>query len=228
MSTFILVHGAWNQGTTWKKTLPILQAPGRTVLTPSLRADAGTRLSDHVTQVEELIAKASGFGGPVTLVAHSYAGVPASQAVIRSGGVDRLVLLDAWLAPAGKSLLDVAPDWFADWCRTSATGDPAMLPIPPLGSIGVPDDSAEAAWLGRRLVEHPLATFTDPVESTLDSQRLDALGVERHALLCVPGTMPFREFAIEAGCAIDEISSGHSVMVTRPVTLARRLLRLGS
>jgi pimeloyl-ACP methyl ester carboxylesterase len=216
VSSFVLVHGAWHQGSAWDLVRPLLEARGHFVGAPSLTARPGTRLRDHVREIEDAVARAAA-SGPVTVVAHSYGGIPAAAASA-SAGAERLVLLDAWLAPAGHSLLDVAPDWFAAWCRDSAAGDPPMLPVPPLWTVGVPDDAPEAAWLAPRLVEHPLATFTDPVETPLDPD-----GVDLHAVVCTPSSMPFRAFAEGAGAAIREIASGHDVMVTEPAQLAALL-----
>jgi pimeloyl-ACP methyl ester carboxylesterase len=157
-------------------------------------------------------------------VAHSYGGIPASQAVMRvNSSVERLVLVDGWLAPAGASLVDVAPEWFRDWCRSSASGEPPMLPLPPLWTIGITDGSPEADWLSPRLVEQPLATFTDPCDVTVDSTELDLRGIDRHAVLCLPASLPFKELAVDAGCHLHEIESGHDVMVTRPDAIANLL-----
>ena len=217
-TTFVLVHGGWHQGSAWDLVTPQLEQRGHAVVAPSLSVAPSTRLPDHVRQLSDAIAVAAA-DGPVTVVAHSYGGVPAAQAVTRMRpAVDRLVLLDAWLAPAGKSLLDVAPDWFSDWCLDSAGGDPAMLPIPPLWTVGVPDGSPEAEWLSPRLVEHPLATFTDPVETELETD-----GITMHAIVAIPSLMPFREFATGAGARVHEIETGHDVMVTRPADLAALL-----
>ena len=222
-TTLVLVHGAWHQRSAWDLVTPQLEQRGHAVVTPSLSVAPSTRLADHVVQLSEAIAAAAA-NGPVTVVAHSYAGVPAAQAVTRMRpAVERLVLLDAWLAPAGRSKLDIAPEWYSGWCLDSAAGDPAMLPIPPLWSIGIPDGSFEAEWLSPRLVEHPLATFTDPVETQLDTD-----GVTMHAIVCTPAMMPFREFAMGAGCQVYEIESGHDVMVTRPVDLAALLHAVSS
>ncbi|MEU8226646.1 alpha/beta fold hydrolase [Kribbella sp. NPDC048915] len=214
MTTLLLVHGAWHQGSSWERVRLELELLGHTVHTPSLRCDPAVRLADHVDQLIDAVDAA---GEPVTVVAHSYAGLPAAQAATRAGRkVERLVLVDGWLAPAGKSLLDVVPEWFRSWCLKEAAGDPLVLPIPPLSSFGV--SGPDAPWLSERLVAQPLAPFTDPVEVGLDTAGLDL-----HAVLCVPSVMPFRDLAQSAGATLHEIETGHDVMVTRPYQLAALL-----
>ena len=43
MTHFVLFHGAWHQGSAWDRVVPLLTEHGHTAVTPSLRADAGTR-----------------------------------------------------------------------------------------------------------------------------------------------------------------------------------------
>jgi pimeloyl-ACP methyl ester carboxylesterase len=221
MAMLVLVHGAWHQGSAWDATRPFLTERGHHVISPTLSHEPGTRLRDHVG---ELVAVIEAAAEPVTLVAHSYAGLPALQAAaLTSGNIARVVAIDAWLARPGQSLLDIAPEWFADWCRRAAIGDglTAMLPIPPMWTVGIDEDSPEALWLGPRLVAQPMATFTDPVVTAFDGSWVD-----RHAIVCSPSLMPFRDLARSAGYTIHTIESGHDVMVSAPRPLADLLDRL--
>ncbi|MFS3127347.1 alpha/beta fold hydrolase [Nocardioides sp. Bht2] len=219
MATFLLVHGAWHQGSAWDLVRPLLTDAGHQVLTPSLDLSPGIGLADHITALREAIAATP---EPATVVAHSYTGIPASLAVAHAPA-RQLVLLDAWLTPAGSSMLDVAPDWFADWCRAAATGDPAMLPVPSLRTVGVAEESPEATWLAPQLVPHPFATFTDSAPTAFTPG-----SVELHAILCKPSKMPFTAFAEAAGATCHELASGHDAMVTAPKALAELLLTIAS
>lgn len=217
MATFLLVHGAWHQGSAWDLVRPLLTDAGHQVLTPTLDLGPGVGLADHVQALREAISASP---EPPTVVAHSYAGIPASLAVSQAP-TQRLVLLDAWLTPAGSSLLDVAPDWFAGWCRDVATGEPAMMPVPSLRTVGVPEDGPEAAWLAPQLVPQPFATFTDRAPSAFTPG-----SVELHAILCKPSKMPFTAFAEAAGATCHDLASGHDAMVTAPAALADVLLEI--
>src|SRR5258705_10268042 len=77
-SNVILVHGAWADGSSWSKVLPLLLARG-------LRATAVqlplTSLKDDVATVKRALALED---GPTVLVGHSYGGVAITEAGTRS------------------------------------------------------------------------------------------------------------------------------------------------
>ena len=67
-SDVILVHGAWADGSSWAKVIPLLAAKGHSVTAVQLPL---TSLGDDVATVKRAIALSS---GPVILVGHSYGG----------------------------------------------------------------------------------------------------------------------------------------------------------
>ncbi|QJU59967.1 alpha/beta hydrolase [Sphingomonas sp. AP4-R1] len=96
ISNIILVHGAWADGSSWVKVLPLLAAQGMTVTAVQLPL---TAFDADVAAVRRAIALAE---GEVVLVGHSYAG-----AVIGEAGNDpkvaRMVYIDAFAPDAGES-----------------------------------------------------------------------------------------------------------------------------
>jgi len=96
VSNVVLVHGAWADGSSWAKVIPLLEAEGMTVTAVQLPL---TSFEADVAAVRRAIAVAD---GDVVLVGHSYAG-----AVIGEAGTDakvmRLVYIDAFAPDAGES-----------------------------------------------------------------------------------------------------------------------------
>jgi pimeloyl-ACP methyl ester carboxylesterase len=96
ISNVILVHGAWADGSSWAKVIPLLAAQGLNVTAVQLPL---TSFEADVAAVSRAIALAD---GDVVLVGHSYAG-----AVIGEAGNDpkvaRLVYIDAFAPDAGES-----------------------------------------------------------------------------------------------------------------------------
>ena len=94
----ILVHGAWVGPWEFAPIVPILEADGwevDAITLPSVGSTEG--LSADAAAVTAAIERA---GGPVVLVAHSYGGIPVTQA----GGhpsVERIVYVTAFAADAG-------------------------------------------------------------------------------------------------------------------------------
>ena len=77
----VLVHGAFADGSSWAKVIPILQAKGYSVTAVQ---NPLTSLADDVAATRRALAQQE---GPVILVGHSWAGV-----VITEAGVDPKVV----------------------------------------------------------------------------------------------------------------------------------------
>jgi pimeloyl-ACP methyl ester carboxylesterase len=96
ISNVILVHGAWADGSSWAKVIPLLAEKGLTVTAVQLPL---TSFEADVAVVRRAISVAD---SDVVLVGHSYAG-----AVIGEAGNDpkvvRLVYVDAFAPDAGES-----------------------------------------------------------------------------------------------------------------------------
>ena len=73
-SNVVLVHGAWADGSSWSKVIPLLQARGLRVTAVQLPLNS---LDADVATVKRAIALE---GGPTILVGHSYGGVVITEA----------------------------------------------------------------------------------------------------------------------------------------------------
>ncbi|NMN07584.1 MULTISPECIES: alpha/beta hydrolase [Novosphingobium] len=96
ISNAILVHGAWADGSSWAKVIPLLAAKEMTVTAVQLPL---TGFDDDVAAVTRAIDLAN---GDVVLVGHSYAGAVIGQAG-NDPKVARLVYIDAFAPDAGES-----------------------------------------------------------------------------------------------------------------------------
>ncbi|WCM29644.1 alpha/beta hydrolase [Sphingomonas sp. QA11] len=116
VKNIILVHGAWADGSSWSRLIPLLLAKGYNVTAVQLPL---TSLADDAATVKRAIALAD---GSVILVGHSYGG-----AVITEAGND----------PKVVGLVYVAA--FAPDAGQSAGSLSASAPPPPMGSEARPD-----------------------------------------------------------------------------------------
>jgi pimeloyl-ACP methyl ester carboxylesterase len=96
ISNVILVHGAWADGSSWAKVIPLLADKGMTVTAVQLPL---TSFEADVGSVRRAIALAD---GDVVLVGHSYAGAVIGQAG-NDPKVARLVYVDAFAPDTGES-----------------------------------------------------------------------------------------------------------------------------
>jgi len=92
----VLVHGAFGDGSHWKKVIPILVAEGFNVRAVQLPL---TTLEDDVKRASDMVAA---MGGPVLLVGHSYGGVVITGAGNQENVVG-LVYIAAFAPDAGES-----------------------------------------------------------------------------------------------------------------------------
>ncbi len=95
----VLVHGAFADGSSWAKVIPLLQAKGYNVVAVQ---NPLSSLADDVAATKRAIAQQQ---GPVLLVAHSWAGMVISQAG-NDPKVAGLVYISALVPLKGQSAGD--------------------------------------------------------------------------------------------------------------------------
>ncbi|WP_295995950.1 alpha/beta hydrolase [Rugamonas sp.] len=108
-TTVVLVHGAWADGSSWAKVMPLLQQRGMKVVTVQLQRAS---LAGDAAIVRRAIDAQS---GQVVLVGHSYGG-----AVITEAGTDSkvvtMVYVDAFAPGDNESVNDmISPYPAAPW-----------------------------------------------------------------------------------------------------------------
>jgi pimeloyl-ACP methyl ester carboxylesterase len=96
----ILVHGAWADGSSWSKVIPLLERMGFHVTAVQLPL---TSVADDVATLQRAIKFAP---GPILLVGHSYAGVVISEAG-NDQKVSGLVYISAYAPDAGQSVVSL-------------------------------------------------------------------------------------------------------------------------
>jgi hypothetical protein len=74
VKTVLLVHGAWADGSSWSKVIPLLEAKGLHVVAVQIPL---TSFADDVSATQRAIALED---GPVLLVGHSYGGAVITEA----------------------------------------------------------------------------------------------------------------------------------------------------
>lgn len=97
----VLVHGAWADGSSWDKVIPLLEAKGLHVVAVQLSL---TSLDNDVATVKRALALQD---GPIVLVGHSYAGAVISVA----GNDDKvagLVFVAAFAPDEGESVFSIS------------------------------------------------------------------------------------------------------------------------
>ena len=114
LPSLLLVPGAWHKPEHLQ--LLIDDLPGIDVHTVALTScgDDPKALGDMYSDAAAIRGAVEAIGGPVVVVAHSYGGVPTTEALADAPNVKSIVYLAAFQLDAGDSLL------------SSAGGDPAL------------------------------------------------------------------------------------------------------
>ena len=143
-TSIVLVHGAFADGSSWNKVIPLLEAEGFTVTAVQ---DPLKSLSEDVATTKRVLDAQK---GDVVLVGHSYGGAVITEAAAGNSKVKALVYVAAFAPDAGETL--------------GALGE--RFPAPPLGTAVVPD-SAGFLYIDRAKVADVFANDLPKEEAAL-------------------------------------------------------------
>jgi len=138
----VLVHGAWADGSSWNKVIPILQDAGYNVVATQHPL---TSLADDVEITRRLVEAQE---GPVLLVGHSYGGAIITEAAHKCPNVTGLVYVAAFGPEAGESLASLG-----------ASGPP------PPGAVAIRPDKYGILWLDKELFPDNFCQDVDKAEA---------------------------------------------------------------
>jgi pimeloyl-ACP methyl ester carboxylesterase len=97
-TNIVLVHGAWADGSSWSKVIPILKNAGHRVIAVQLPLHS---LADDVATVKRAIELV---GGPTILVGHSYGGFVITNAGYNNSNVTGLIYVAAFAPDESQSI----------------------------------------------------------------------------------------------------------------------------
>jgi pimeloyl-ACP methyl ester carboxylesterase len=139
----VLVHGAWADGSSWSKVIPLLQKKSLKVVAAQLPL---TSVEADIAVTKNLLGMLK---GPVVLVGHSYGGVVITGAANGMPGVKALVYIVAFALDEGESLDGLSKQ------------GPA-----PAGAAAVrPPDDHGLLWIDRDGFAKAFAADVDPTEA---------------------------------------------------------------
>lgn len=226
MTTFLLIHGAYQGGWIWAPVTAQLREAGHVVFAPSLdgcgeRADQLRPGITTETQAEELAALLAAEAlHDVVLVGTSTGGmVMAKLAELARDRVSRLVFVDALALLHGEGIHDVVSPVFTVRTET-AVGVSAEAREKLLAEL-TPD---MAEWAANEFGLHPVAVQTEPVvlEGFWDQSWDTTVIYCRKAHN--PGEAHQRRCAEKLHARWHELDTGHYPMLTEPTALANLLL----
>ena len=230
--TFVLVHGSYHGGWCWRRVADILEGRGHEVYAQSLTGlgdrshllSKGVDLETHIADIANLVMWED--LKDICLVAHSYAGFPATGALEHiHNRVGSIVWLDAFIPKNGQKQIDYASAFGREsMLKALAKGEFSIKP-PPAKAFSVSEK--DYAWLDSKMTPHPIGTAMQAIRLTGKIQT-----IARKTFIRVPHyVQPSFDKAL-AECQADKSwqtivnqTSGHDVMVDQPEWLADVLIK---
>jgi pimeloyl-ACP methyl ester carboxylesterase len=226
MATYLICHGAWSGGWSWKKMRPLLQGAGHDLFTPTYTglgerahlAHAMINLDTHIQDILSVIEYEDLHD--IILVGHSYGGMVATGVGDRvPERLRHLVYLDAFVPADGQSLDGLTR------ARSTAPVEGWLIPPNPSAPDTTPED---LAWVTPRRRYFPVRCFSQALHL-----HHAAPSFPRSYIHCTKKTGPdtFQQFAdrfrTDPAWRFHTMNASHSPNVTAPEALAALLLAIG-
>lgn len=228
----LLLHGAWHDAHAWESVVDSLRDSGdnldiEAINLPGLgRAQGGHTLRDHSAYLRTIIGSSD---QPTLLVAHSYGGAVATEALDQIVSVNRILFVTAFALPAGLSCMgmnDSAEGSESDSDAFVVDGDYVLMP-PDAAIAAFYNDLPRAQalqWAGRLKPEHHDTVYARTHQTAWRT-------IPHGYVICTEdsGILPSvqRQMA-ESSDRLYELAAGHSPMLSRPIELADIILREAS
>ena len=219
LSSIVLVHGAWADGSCWREVILRLQARGEDVIAVQSPL---TSLTDDVAAVGRALATVT---RPVVLVGHSWGGAVITQAGANPK-VKALVYVAAFAPDAGESVNDLGRDKPPPPAFRDAQVSPEGLIR--LSARGMAEDFAgdlspkEARYMFAAQGPTSERCFEDALTAAAWRTRPSWYVLAEHDRMIAPQGQAF--MAARVGATTVRASSSHVVMISQPDVVAEAIL----
>lgn len=117
LPSVLVVPGAWHKPDHFRLLVDELSGIDVHTVTLTSSGDDPAALRDMHADADVIARAAAAIEGPVVVVAHSYGGVPTTQAFRQAGNVARIIYVAAFQLLAGESLVSANGGSLMPWSR---------------------------------------------------------------------------------------------------------------
>lgn len=239
MSTFVLVHGSWHDGSAWQAVVDHLEAKGHLAFAPTI-AGHGKSVDKNVNHaqctqsiVDYIVDKDL---TDIVLLGHSFAGtIIAKVAEAIPDRIRRLIFFDAFVLNDGESLRDNVPphlQTLLDELVRESNDQMMVIPFEMWREVLLNDADLELARSSyARLSPEPYQPWIDK----LDLKQFYSLPIPKSYLYCTEdNALPQGEWGWHPRMSnrlglfrLVQMPGSHEVMFSNPVGLAEKIIVAG-
>lgn len=223
--TAVLVHGAFADGSSWNKVVPLLREQGLNTISVQLPLHS---LEEDVAYTERAIANAE---GPVVLVGHSWGGMVITEAGV-SDKVSSLVYLSAFAPSKGEHIHDILEDAHkvrkipkVDGFKSPIVDEQGFIELSEddIVTYFAPDiDEADARLIAVSQGKLHKDALDHAVTEAAWETKPSWFIVSTDDQMIAPGVM--RLMAEKIGADTTELAASHVSMLSQPEAVAREII----
>lgn len=215
--SIVLVHGAWADGSSWDKVVPLLEQKGYSVVAVHLPM---TSPADDIAATNRAIDR---MPGDVVLVGHSFGGFIISQAG-NNPKVKQLVYVDGLALDEGETANGISktpPPWVKSLQVDS--GGFAWLPMEAIKTYFVPDlPAAEQRLVYVKQGPELAAAYDEPMKNPAWKKKPSWYVRGTGDKIIDPAAQEM--MAKRARAKLTSVDSGHVPMLSKPNEVAKVIL----
>ena len=240
MSTFVLVHGAWHEGSAWNEVIEQLEAKGHQAFAPTI-AGHGKSVDKNVNHAQCTQSIVDSIVGKdltdIVLLGHSFAGtIIAKVAEAIPDRIRRLIFFNAFVLNDGESLRNnIPPDSQALFDNLVRESDDLtiMMPFELWREALLNDADLE---LARSSYARLSPQAYQPLIDKLDMKQFYSLPIPKSYLYCTEdNVLPQGEqwgwhprMSNRLGLfRLVQMPGSHEVMFSNPIGLAEKIIVAG-